>query len=255
LLEQIERSDSAGKTSIWSLSGAGFVIRSGGYVIYVDSWLVPPDPARTTHRTFPIPFAPDLVTKATAILATHEHEDHCNVATLVGLSKNTSAPLYAPVSAASKAESGGFPKSKIKTVSPGDIVRISDQIKLEIFEGMDPYEEKAVMFLITTPTGNIFHSGDSAYFGGFKEIGDNQEVDVALLNFGMQIPDSDKPYYMNSEKFSLAARDLRARIAVPMHWNLWLETREDPRQIIPVLRSVSPGTRLQIIEAGEKFDL
>ena len=27
----------------------------------------------------------------------------------------------------------------------------------------------------------IFHCGDSAYFDGFKEIGDRYEIDIALL--------------------------------------------------------------------------
>ncbi len=255
LLTEIENSsETTSKVTIWSLSGAGFVIRSSDAILYIDAWLVPPDPARTTRRTFPIPFSPESVNKATAILSTHEHEDHCNVPTLIGLNKNTKAPLIGPDSVVQKALKGGFPPSSISKVSDGDVIDLSE-FRVKVFKANDPYEESAVMYLIQTPRANIFHSGDSSYFDRFKEIGDTEDVDVALLNFGKQIPSPEKPYYMNSEKLSLAARDLRASIVIPMHWNLWVETREDPQQIKQVLSSVAPSSKLVILEGGQKLEI
>jgi L-ascorbate metabolism protein UlaG (beta-lactamase superfamily) len=256
LLDEIESSPSRyDETSVWSLSGAGFVIRSGTDIIYIDCWLVPPDSSRTTHRTYRIPFPPENVLSASAILATHEHEDHCNVATLIGLNKNSHAPLVGPTSVVIKATRGGFPETSVHTVRAGDVVEHLKGFKLRVFKAHDPYEESAVMYLIETAAGNIFHSGDSAYFEGFKEIGDSQKVDIALLNFGKQIPSPEKPYYMNAQKVALAARDLRARIVVPMHWNLWVETREDPAPIKDTLKEIAPDSKLEILEGGHKLEL
>jgi len=254
LLSEIEKPRPSG-AAIWGLSGAGFAIRTPDAIIYLDPWLVPPDPFRTTHRCYPIPFSPESVRTASAILSTHEHEDHCNIATLIGLNKNSKAPLFGPVSSIKKALDGGFPPMCAKRIEAGDSIQISDGVKLAVFKGSDPYEESAVMFLIQTGDVGIFHSGDTAYFEGFRKIGDSHRVDVALLNFGKQIPSPEKPYYMNSEKFSFAARDLRARIVVPMHWNLWQETREDPRQIEPALNPIAPDSKLVVIEGGEKLEI
>ena len=255
LLSEIETSPRIEAVRIWGLSGAGFVMRGGDDVIYIDPWLVPPDPSRTTHRTYPPPFAPDAVRRALAVLSTHEHEDHCNTQTLLGINKFTDAKFVGPDSSTKKALTAGYPPARVVTLTPGDQHEVSPSFKIRAFEARDPYEESALMYLIETPRGNIFHSGDTSYFEGFKKVGDGYRVDVALLNFGKQIPTPDKPYYMDADRLASAARDLNARVVVPMHWNLWVETREDPLPIEAVLRSKSPGSRLLVVEGGDKFEL
>jgi L-ascorbate 6-phosphate lactonase len=255
LLEEIENSPSIESVRIWGLSGAGFVLRYDDEVIYLDPWIVPPDPKRTTHRLHPIPFPPERVRKAKAVISTHEHEDHCNVATIAGIEKSTGAVFIGPKSATDKAINGGFPSPKVITVSPGAQLAISPSIKIRVFSSHDSYEPLAVMILVETPDGNILHSGDTSYFEGFKEIGDRYTVDIALLNFGRQIPTAEKPYYMNAQKLAESARDLKAKIVVPMHWNLWEETKEDPLPIEPILKSKSPNSKLRVIDFGEVLQL
>jgi L-ascorbate 6-phosphate lactonase len=255
LLSKIEDPARSTKVTIWGLSGAGFVIRSFQDVVYLDPYLVPPEPSRPQHRAYPVPFPPDRVNLANAILSTHEHEDHCNVQTLLGIRRNTDAVFVGPKSAAKKAIGGGYPDSRVLTVAPGQEQKISPNLKLYVFESRDPYEPQAVMYLIQTPKGNIFHSGDSAYFEGFKKVGQAHKVDVALINFGKQIPTPEKPYYMDANSFSKAARDLDARNAVPMHWNLWAETKEDPSPIKPILQEASPKSKFRIIDYGQEFEL
>jgi L-ascorbate 6-phosphate lactonase len=250
LLEQIENSPKVETARIWALTGAGFVIRYNDDVLYVDPWLVT-DPKRTTHRTYPIPFPPESVRKCNAVISTHEHEDHCNVATVKGIVNSSGATFVGPKSAVSKVAAGGLPESSTLTVKPGSFHKISPSLNIRVFESQDPYEPQAVMIMIETPRGNILHSGDTSYFPGFKEIGEKYRVEVALLNFGKQIPTPEKPYYMDAEKVALAAKDLRARIIVPMHWNLWEETREDPRPIGPILKAATPSSELRILEGGE----
>lgn len=255
LLEEIESSPGTGTLRVWGLSGAGFVMRYKDEIVYIDSWLVPPDSKRTTHRAYPIPFPPERVKKANAVISTHEHEDHCNVSTIVGLVNPAGSLFIGPKSAVNKVVNEGLPESKTLTLTPGSFVDISPSLSVRAFEASDPYEPLAVMVLIETPRGNIFHSGDTAYFSGFKQVGDKHQIDIALLNFGKQIPTPEKPYYMNAEKVATAAADLRAKIVVPMHWNLWIETREDPGPIEPILKRKSPRSEFRILEGGELLEI
>jgi L-ascorbate 6-phosphate lactonase len=253
LLDEIENSPNTNTARIWGLSGAGFAIRYGNDIIYIDPWLVL-DPKRTTHRTFPVPFAPEKVRKANAVISTHEHEDHCSVATVRGIVNSAGAEFLGPKSAVSKVVSGGLPVSKTRIIFPGSFERISPSLGVRAFEAQDPYEPLAVMVMIETPRGNILHSGDTWYFPGFGEIGQKYEVEVALLNYGKQIPTPEKPYYMNPRKLVLAAKDLHPKIVVPIHWNLWEETREDPSPIKPLLKAELPQSELRIVDGGELLE-
>jgi L-ascorbate metabolism protein UlaG (beta-lactamase superfamily) len=255
LLEQIENSPSVPRLRLWGLSGAGFVLRFQDEVVYIDPWLVPPDAKRTTHRAYPIPFPPDKVRKAKAVISTHEHADHCDVPTIAGIVRSAGAVFIGPKSATDKAINGGLPSSKSITVSPGMNFEISPSFKVRVFSSSDPYEPLAVMILLETPSGNILHSGDTSYFEGFKEIGDRYPVEVALLNFGKQIPTPEKPYYMSAQKLAMAARDLRAKVVVPMHWNLWEETKEDPSPIEPILKLESPNSQFRVVNFGELLQI
>jgi L-ascorbate 6-phosphate lactonase len=255
LLSEIEGSPHGDAVRIWGLGGSGFVVRSGDEIVYIDPWLVPPGPERTTHRVYPPPFPPYAVRRALAVLSTHEHEDHCNTETLLGINRSTGARFAGPRSSAKKALAAGYPPSRVVILHPGDGYEVSPSLTVRAFQVRDPYEDSALMYLIETPRGNILHSGDTSYFEGFKEVGNVYRVDVALLNFGKQIPTSEKPYYMNADRLASAAMDLGARVVVPMHWNLWVETREDPSPIEAILRARSPGSKLVILEGGEKLEL
>ena len=255
LLEEIQDSDSRSTLRIWGLGGAGFVMRYEDDILYVDPWLVPPDPTRRTHRAYPPPFPPEEVRKALAVISTHEHEDHCNPQTLLGIAGSSGATFLGPASSTKKALAAGYPPSRVVVLSPGDARALSPAFTVRAFEARDPYEPSALMYLIQTPRGSVLHSGDTSYFQGFKTLGDAFRVDLALLNFGRQVPTLDKPYYMSADKMASAARDLKARVAVPMHWNLWVETLEDPRQVEPILKTKSPDTKLLIIEAGGEYEM
>jgi L-ascorbate metabolism protein UlaG (beta-lactamase superfamily) len=255
ILHEIEAPETKDITTIWSLGGAGCVIKHKAAIVYIDPYLVVPDPSEEFHRAIPVPFPPERITRATAVMSTHEHEDHCDEQTVRAFQKNTRALFIGPVSSAAKALAWGYDANRVVTVRPGDKRELTSEVCIWCFESKDAYAEASVTYLVKTPRGNVFHSGDTSYFDGFKKVGEEHRVDVALLNFGKQVPTLEKPYYMNAEAVAKAARDLKARIVIPIHWDIWLEAREDPTSITHHLKDVSPGSRLSILNVGEKFEL
>lgn len=240
--------------AIWSLGGAGCVIRVGRCLIYIDPYLSVPDPSNPFHRAIPVPFPPEKIREANAILSTHEHADHCDEHTIKAFQSNTNAVFIGPLSSTAKALAWGYKAERVITMRPGDNYEVAQEIRILSLDSSDPYAESALTYLVKTPLASVFHSGDSSYFNGFRKIGQDHKVDVALLNFGKQIPTPEKPYYMNAEAVASAARDLNAKIVIPMHWDMWFEAKDDPVSIKDRLEAMSPSSQLLILNVGERFE-
>src|SRR6516164_4453817 len=78
---------------------------------------------------------------------------------------------------------------------------------------------------------SIYHAGDTAYFDGFREIGQRLKPEVALLPIGAYHPDSFRNVHTSPEDATQAFLDLGARWFVPMHYGtfrLGYEPIEEP---------------------------
>ena len=86
-------------------------------------------------------------------------------------------------------------------------------------------------FVITADNRTIFHCGDSAFFPGFREIGEHYRIDIALLPIGGYDPPTGREVHMNPEEAMRAFIELRAETLVPMHYGsfrLGYEPLEEP---------------------------
>ena len=83
-------------------------------------------------------------------------------------------------------------------------------------------------FVIEGSTARLYHSGDTAYFDGFAEIGRRAgPIDAALLPIGAYDPAwFMSKQHMNPEEAARAFTDLGARSFVAMHWGTFKLTDE-----------------------------
>jgi L-ascorbate metabolism protein UlaG (beta-lactamase superfamily) len=81
----------------------------------------------------------------------------------------------------------------------------------------------------------IYHSGDSAYFGGFAEIGRRLRPEIALLPIGAYFPDSYRAVHTSPEEALQAFLDLRADLMIPMHYGTFRLGREPMDEPLPRL--------------------
>src|SRR3954453_18845783 len=69
-----------GQLALWSLGQAGFVIKGGATIAYIDPYLSDPLTASgESRRRFPVPIDPRAVSHAQAVFTTHEHSDHTDI--------------------------------------------------------------------------------------------------------------------------------------------------------------------------------
>lgn len=81
----------------------------------------------------------------------------------------------------------------------------------------------------------IWHSGDTAYFNGFHEIGRRLRPDVALLPIGAYFPDTYRAVHTSPEEAFQAFLDCGATTMVPMHFGTFRLGREPMDEPLPRL--------------------
>jgi L-ascorbate metabolism protein UlaG (beta-lactamase superfamily) len=81
----------------------------------------------------------------------------------------------------------------------------------------------------------IYHSGDTAYFNGFTEIGRRLHPQVALLPIGAYSPDNFRGVHTSPEDALHAFLDLGADTMIPMHYGTFRLSREPMEEPVPRL--------------------
>ena len=165
--------------------------------------------------------------------------------------KEIPVPFIGPKKSVELWEKWGVPADRCITVRPGDSIKIKDIeiIALDSFDrtcivttdsqGEDREEltgkcptdmdDKAVNYLIKTPGGNIYHSGDSHYSIYFAKHGKDYDIDVAFGSYGENpVGMQDK---MTSVDILRMAEALRCKVVVPIHYDVWTNFMADVNEI------------------------
>jgi L-ascorbate 6-phosphate lactonase len=151
------------------------------------------------------------------------------------------------------------PENRIIKVKPGDLKHIKDTkiIALESYDEMAKrtghcaMEEAAVTYLLNTPGGNVFHIGDSVYSNHYYRIGRENKIDIALINTGGNPPGvTDKLTVFDAYR---VARMLGAKVVIPMHYDNWAITQENPLELERIVKERAPNIKTVIMQWGGKF--
>lgn len=188
------------------------------------------------------------------VLVTHAHMDHLNLPSLRAIVRQT------------RKLCGRAPVIVVPT-GVDDLVRL---LGFAAVETMSWWDERTVAGLRVTMTPcrhwgarmfkdthrqfggyaiaairgglTIYHSGDTAYFRGFREVGARLHPDVALLPIGAYFPDSYRSVHTSPEEAVQAFVDTGARWMVPMHYGTFRLGREPMEE--PLERLATEAVRL-----------
>jgi L-ascorbate metabolism protein UlaG (beta-lactamase superfamily) len=101
----------------------------------------------------------------------------------------------------------------------------------------------------------VYHSGDTAYFDGFREIGRRLRPQIALLPIGAYFPDSYRAVHTNPEEALQGFVDLGADLMIPMHFGTFPLGREPmeepPVRLMDDARRRKLADHVQILQEGE----
>jgi L-ascorbate metabolism protein UlaG (beta-lactamase superfamily) len=82
---------------------------------------------------------------------------------------------------------------------------------------------------------SVYHAGDTAYFSGFREIGERLAPELALLPIGAYNPSTFRNVHTDPADATRAFLDLNSRWMVPMHYGTFRLSHEpidEPLQLL-----------------------
>ena len=114
-------------------------------------------------------------------------------------------------------------------------------------------------YVINGGNHSVYHSGDTAYFDGFHEIGARLKPQVALLPIGAYFPDSYRTVHTSPEEAVRGFIELGAEQMVPMHYGTFRLGREPMDEPLQRLKAEAArlgiNGKLKVLEEGETMHL
>jgi L-ascorbate metabolism protein UlaG (beta-lactamase superfamily) len=253
----------ASDTAITFIGHSSFLIQTGGRALLIDPvfatrLILLRRQRRPGVRVRDLP-------PIDAVLLTHAHMDHLNRPSLRAITRAMRRrSLPAPVAVVPNGVEDlvcdlGF--ARIHTLEWWESVQLAASIKITATParhwGARMFKDTHRGFggyVIDAPDSpGIYHSGDTAYFGGFAEIGRRLHPDIALLPIGAYFPDSYRAVHTSPEEALQGFLDLDANTMIPMHYNSFRLGREPMHEPLPRLLSAAShaGVREQVHPLGE----
>ena len=243
-----------GEMGVTFIGHSSFLLQIGGRNVLVDPVFATRLVVLRRQRR------PGLIVKEMpaidVVLITHAHMDHLNI------------PSLRRVVRATKRLRGVAPV----VVVPRGVEDLVARLRFAEVYGMEWWEERVVAGLQVTMTPcrhwgarmfrdthrgyggycisdgerSVYHSGDTAYFEGFKEVGRRLHPDVALMPIGAYFPDTYRTVHTSPEEAVRGFLETSAKWMVPMHYGTFRLGREPMTE--PVERLAREARRLGIVD-------
>lgn len=200
-------------------------------------------------------------TRADLVLISHNHRDHLDVATIrsFGARPTYVVPLgNAPTLRAAGAERIVELDWWQTHVERGIQVTL---VPARHWSMRMPWDRNAALwggFVVRSTEGTFYHSGDTAFFDDFREIGERAgPIDWALLPIGAYEPRwFMESQHLSPEEAGAAFELVGARHLVAMHWGTFLLTdepaAEPPRRLLAWAQARGLSSdRVWVLDVGE----
>ena len=252
-LNLLESTDSS-YLKVTNAGHSSLLIHMDGYRILTDpvyeAKITPVGPTRFNKE---VPIDPTELKDIDVVVISHNHYDHLNKYSIKMIHKEV-ARFVVPLGVGAQLEKWGVSREKITELDWWDSYEYDDKLTItstpsQHFSGRGLTDRNKTLwasYVITTLDHNIYFSGDSGYFDGFKTIGEKYgPFDIAFMECGAY----NKAWtyvHMFPEETVQASLDLKAHFVWPIHWgtfNLAFHDWFDPMKRV-TLAADAKGVRL-----------
>jgi L-ascorbate metabolism protein UlaG (beta-lactamase superfamily) len=254
-----------GQLALWAIGQAGFVIKGGATIAYIDPYLSDSigDDGGPSRR-FPLPLDPAQIAHAQVVFATHEHADHADGPTLGPLlAASPQALLVTSPQGREIALGVGVAAERIVVPRLGEPATLAGLTYTALPAAHYQYEVDAagharwMGFLIVCNGVTLYHAGDTIVIPELLAALEGSAIDLALL------PINGRDYFREHhenltgnlwprEAVDLAVQ-LKARVLIGMHNDLFDGNRVNPAMLFDEIERRAPWQRCHLLQPQELY--
>jgi L-ascorbate metabolism protein UlaG (beta-lactamase superfamily) len=198
----------------------------GARVLFDPVWSERVSPTQLVgpRRLHPMPQPLDELPAVDAIVISHDHYDHLDLATVRTLLRTQTAPFVVPLGVGAHLERWKVPAERIIELDWEESAEVAGlrltATAAQHFSGRAFVRDDTLWasWVVAGPTRKVFYTGDSGYFDGYAAIGEQHgPFDATLIQIGAYAegwPD----IHMTPEDGVATHVDVRGGLLVPVHW-------------------------------------
>ncbi|MGL4744817.1 MAG: MBL fold metallo-hydrolase [Dermatophilaceae bacterium] len=176
------------------------------------------------RRLHAVPVSLAALGRVDAVVISHDHYDHLDMATVRALAADSDPLFVVPLGVGAHLEAWGISPQRVRECDWGDQVDVADvrltAVEAQHFSGRGLRRNGTLWasWIVAAPGGRVFFSGDTGFFGGYARLGEQYgPFDASLMAVGAYDP-AWHDIHLNPEEAVEAARLLRAGVVLPIHW-------------------------------------
>jgi L-ascorbate metabolism protein UlaG (beta-lactamase superfamily) len=244
------------------------LIELDGYRVLADpvwSKRCSPSQAVGPERLHEVPAPLEALAAVDAVVISHDHYDHLDIDTILGLAKSQRAPFVVPLGIGAHLRKWGVPDSRIveldwhESHTIGELTLVCTPARHFSGRFLTRNTTLWASWVIKGPRHRAFFGGDTGYTKSFAETGsEHGPFHLTLLPIGAYHP-AWPDIHMNPEEAVRAHLDVAeadSGLLVPIHWATFrLAPHPWAEPVERLLRAAdAEGVRIAVPKPGQRVD-
>jgi L-ascorbate metabolism protein UlaG (beta-lactamase superfamily) len=268
LLDDMKNVDASSEHfKIWWLGQSGFMVYWQGQYVLMDPYLSDSLTKKYAGTDKPhirmteLVIDPAQLDFINVVTSSHNHTDHLDAETLQPIiKKNPGLKMIIPeanrefvVNRLHCAFDWPVGLNENEKIKVGPFTFYGVPAAHNLLERNDQGQCLYLGYVVSFGPWTIYHSGDTLWYDGMVDILRAFTIDVAFLPINGNKPERGVAGNLNAEEAARLGKEIRARLVIPCHYDMFTFNTEAPEVFALAAESVEQPYR--ILQCGEGFEV